>query len=723
MIETDKHVRRIVFFGAYDEGIGRNNIVMEALRSADIEVVECRAQLWPDTQAKIDALRRPAGHLQTLWRLLLAWRHLLTQYRQLPDYDVLWVGSTAHLDLPLAHLLATRSGRPLIFDPLISIGETAIDRDLIGASSWSIRVLNWIEGHLFRLPDRILVDTDHHAMNWARRFGIPLQKFTRLPASAHPIFRKLAQEIDDGSVEPRTSSKAPKQEAFRVVYFGQYIPLHGVDIIIRAAEILRDHPHIRFDMVGRGQTLAQARRLAQERGLSNLFFHAKWMTPEDLYARFIKAADLCLGIFGTRGKTDLVVPYKLYTALACGRPVLSADTPAIREFFEAGEEVSLVPPGDPEALAQRILQLSQSPAKRLALAQAGQACWDKQFSSAALAEQLIEILQDLELPKVESPDLKMQGAFFGPRHRWRIRRLVDLLFEDGREAIRQAFGPDQARKQLDGQSEFQSSPSTESSEIPAVITMGGRSHANADVEADVEVDVDVDRTLLLDAGCGRASASIEYASRLSQFEPSPSTSRLAVLACDMDRQALVDGRIRADEAGHKDRIGFFQADLRALPLRENDLGTALCGEVLEHIEADGKALAEVHRVLEPGGWMAVSVPAGPERFSALDREADHKRRYSKTALEALIIESGFESHRIAGWGWPFGRLYDRWIMRPAHGMKESVLKRPLKRMGQAKLMHRLWETLFDLCTRFEQGEKSSGWMAIAQKKELKEPSD
>ena len=61
-------------------------------------------------------------------------------------------------------------------------------------------------------------------------------------------------------------------------------------------------------------------------------------------------ADLCLGVFGATPKAARVVPHKVYTALAAGRPVLTADTPAVRELLRPGEEVWTMPPGDPDAL-------------------------------------------------------------------------------------------------------------------------------------------------------------------------------------------------------------------------------------------------------------------------------------------------------------------------------------------------------------------------------------
>ena len=70
----------------------------------------------------------------------------------------------------------------------------------------------------------------------------------------------------------------------------------------------------------------------------------------------IVEADLCLGIFGNTDKAKRVIPNKVYECLAVGKPVITADTPAIRELFEDGELV-FVSVADHISLAKAIMAL------------------------------------------------------------------------------------------------------------------------------------------------------------------------------------------------------------------------------------------------------------------------------------------------------------------------------------------------------------------------------
>src|SRR5207248_4522783 len=110
-------------------------------------------------------------------------------------------------------------------------------------------------------------------------------------------------------------------------------------------------PEVRFRIVGRGQ-LAPLRRERPPNAE-----HVAWVAYERLPAE-LHAAGCALGIFGTSGKAQRVIPNKVFQALACGVPVVTADTPAARELLVDEESALLVPPGDPESLAAAVRRLS-----------------------------------------------------------------------------------------------------------------------------------------------------------------------------------------------------------------------------------------------------------------------------------------------------------------------------------------------------------------------------
>lgn len=160
--------------------------------------------------------------------------------------------------------------------------------------------------------------------------------------------------------------------------------------------------------------------------------------------------------------------------------------------------------------------------------------------------------------------------------------------------------------------------------------------------------------VVLDAGAGQGTFSRRLAERGFQV----TSTDVSPAAVEVLRARLGD-RVR-------------QADLEALPFPEGSFDAVVLGEVLEHVKDDAKGLAEVRRVLRPGGLLAASVPANPARFGPSDVWAGHHRRYTREGLVRLCAEAGLEVERCVPWGFPFSALYHR-----------HVYERHLERRGTA----------------------------------------
>ena len=133
-------------------------------------------------------------------------------------------------------------------------------------------------------------------------------------------------------------------EPFTVLFVGKLIPLHGVETVLAAA---RAAPELRFRLVGSGQLDS----LVRERPANVDWI--PWVEYERLPEELHRAG-CALGIFGTSEKAKRVIPNKAFQALACGTPLVTADTPGARELLVDGESALLVPPGDAQALAEAL---------------------------------------------------------------------------------------------------------------------------------------------------------------------------------------------------------------------------------------------------------------------------------------------------------------------------------------------------------------------------------
>jgi len=177
------------------------------------------------------------------------------------------------------------------------------------------------------------------------------------------------------------------------LFFGSFLPLHGVDVIIRAAKIVSEtDPEIRFELVGSGQTHAEAQALVSELNAENVFFRS-WCSLGDFPA-MIARADICLGIFGHTEKARRVVPHKVYQAMAMRKPVISARTPALEEIFQHERDLVFCREPLTENLARSVLELRSNPQLRKDIAENGmRTVWDH-YAPAALGMRLLDSIKD-----------------------------------------------------------------------------------------------------------------------------------------------------------------------------------------------------------------------------------------------------------------------------------------------------------------------------------------
>lgn len=95
----------------------------------------------------------------------------------------------------------------------------------------------------------------------------------------------------------------------------------------------------------------------------------------------------------------------------------------------------------------------------------------------------------------------------------------------------------------------------------------------------------------------------------------------------------------------KHRLGrgyFVCADAARLPFRDGAFSHTLSSEVLEHVEHDAAAIAELARVMQPGGRALVTFPHRKAYYTNDDRFVGHFRRYERDEMETRLRTAGLE---------------------------------------------------------------------------------
>jgi glycosyltransferase involved in cell wall biosynthesis len=123
--------------------------------------------------------------------------------------------------------------------------------------------------------------------------------------------------------------------------------------------------------------------------------------------------------------------------------------------------------------------------------------------------------------------------------------------------------------------------------------------------------------------------------------------RERVLATELDPEYVeLLRRTFADNPNVEIRpLDLAQLGEDGIPRRAFD--TVVCSNVLEHIEDDGKALAAMRDVLEPGGRVVLIVPALQNLYGSIDRAIHHYRRYSRDELTRKLERAGLTVEHVS----------------------------------------------------------------------------
>ncbi len=345
----------ITAVGGYNPAYPRTNVILEGFAAVDVPV-EHRKIAWSS----------PVKRMARTYCALKA----------APiDTDFVFVPSFCHHEVFVAKRMCRR---PVVFDPLISRYLTKI-HDYRWASRFSIHALtnhlaDWLS---CTTADYILSDTEEHKRFFCERYRICADK-------VFPLY----VGYNSNDFYPIDNVPAGKKK-WTVGFYGSFIPLHGIECIIDAAHILKNRSDIQFQLIGSGHTFNAMKQRAEKYGVHNVDFLGKRAYHELRDA--INTWDICLGIFGATKKASLVIPNKVFHYAGCARPIITRDSPAIREIFSDTSDIRLCRP-DGVNLAQAICQVLEHDDLRRKIARGAYKTVKTRYSHVGIGKSFKELL-------------------------------------------------------------------------------------------------------------------------------------------------------------------------------------------------------------------------------------------------------------------------------------------------------------------------------------------
>lgn len=213
---------------------------------------------------------------------------------------------------------------------------------------WAIHQL---ERFVYKRAQHLLVVTPHAKENLIAK-GIPPEKITvAVPWVDETLFSKGP---DANGLDFRAQHGLGGR--FVVMYAGNMGLLQGLETVIRCAAMLRAEAGIVFILVGDGVERARLRLLAQELVLPNVVFVDR--QPFSAMPALFASADALLVHLKHSTLSNLVIPGKTVAYLAAGCPIVMACNGAAADLVRQAKAGIVIPPEEPEAMAEAVLSLS-----------------------------------------------------------------------------------------------------------------------------------------------------------------------------------------------------------------------------------------------------------------------------------------------------------------------------------------------------------------------------
>lgn len=250
-------------------------------------------------------------------------------------FDIIYLGMGSHPYVLIARIPAILRRKKIIFDAFVSVYNTEVeDRKRYTENSLRARYLWYLDRYSCLFSNTVILDTDEHISYFQNEFNL-----------SNCVFRRVLI----GSYENKYLNVTPKLE-YDVLFFGNFIPLQGVEFIVESASLIDSS--INVHLVGDGQTYSSARAQAKNLGVQNIIFHGS--LSHDKVMQCIMKCRVGLGIFGNTEKAKRVIPHKAYEIIASRKPLLTGDSPAIREIFTPGEDCLVCQMSSAHSLATTI---------------------------------------------------------------------------------------------------------------------------------------------------------------------------------------------------------------------------------------------------------------------------------------------------------------------------------------------------------------------------------
>lgn len=249
-----------------------------------------------------------------------------------------------------------------------------------------IRFLEGLETFLYRHADH-LVSVTHSFKKHIMRRGVPGERISVITNGA---------DLEQYGPLPKQNGVRESlglDREFMASYIGTHGMAHGLDTVLRAAELLKDREQVRFLLVGGGAERVNLLRQKESLGLSNVIMLPQ--QPKEMMPSFLAASDACMVLLKKQDLFKTVIPSKIFEAMAMERPVILGVEGESRAIIEAAGCGVCIEPGNHHQLAETVLLLSHDEGRVRELGKQGRRFVIEKYNRDRLASDYLRLIQSV----------------------------------------------------------------------------------------------------------------------------------------------------------------------------------------------------------------------------------------------------------------------------------------------------------------------------------------
>jgi glycosyltransferase involved in cell wall biosynthesis len=327
----------------------------------------------------------PALHKSFIHRLFSFFSFMVSSFIisiKIKNVDLVWGTSPPIFQSFTAWLVSILKHVPFLLEV----------RDLWPAFAVAVGVLNnkfliklslWLEHFLYKQADKLIVNSPGFIEHIENKGG---KNITLIPNGAEP-----------SDFEYINSTVTREMMGWTKDYIFLYAGAHGISndlsVVLQAAKLLENRPGIRFVFLGDGKEKNNLIDFAKSLNLSNVQFSNP--VPKNEIQAYFQASDVCIAILKSIDLYKTTYPNKVFDYMAAGKPILLAIDGVIRDVVEAAQCGFYCQPGNPQAFADAVIQITNQKDKMDEMGSHGKSYLEQHFNRKTIAKQLGEIILEM----------------------------------------------------------------------------------------------------------------------------------------------------------------------------------------------------------------------------------------------------------------------------------------------------------------------------------------